>query len=188
MCISTSARQPAPSPGSMAWWKRQTCKPPRDKRKIELARLPNRWGNVRPLASRSMMAHRKNGLLHDQTAGRTGNEHTSLRADFAKTTRSLARNPSASDHGRRLVSDVFDLEALRGMAADYRRRAATAANAEQRARHGSLAEYCEQLAAAIAQRPKGLAARCADALRRGARAAQAWTGRHQVGPEGATEP
>ena len=80
-----------------------------------------------------MMAHRKNGLLHDQTAGRTGNEHTSLRADFTKTTRSLARNPSASDHGRRLVSGVFDLEALRGMAADIhvsKRRPAPGARVE----------------------------------------------------------
>jgi hypothetical protein len=70
------------------------------------------------------------------------------------------------------------------MAANYRRRAETATTAEQRTRHRSLAEYCEQLAMAL--RPRGLATRCADALRRCARAAKARTGRSWQG-EGVRE-
>ena len=67
---------------------------------------------------------------------------------------------------------MIDPEALFTLAADYRGRAETAATAVQRARHISFAEYCEQLATAVALRPKGLAARCVDAFRRRMRVAK----------------
>jgi hypothetical protein len=72
---------------------------------------------------------------------------------------------------------VFNPQTLRDMAADYRSRAETATNVEQRARHISFADHCEQLAMATALRPKGLATRCADVLRRWARAAKPVTQR-----------
>lgn len=65
-----------------------------------------------------------------------------------------------------------DSEALRRLAADYRDRATTTANMAQRARHMSLAEHCEQLAAAMALRPRGLPARCAETVRRYAHTAK----------------
>jgi hypothetical protein len=71
-----------------------------------------------------------------------------------------------------LAGDVFDPETLLRLAADYRARAETAANLEQRVRHVSLADYCEQLATAIALRPKGLPARVVDAVCRRLRAAK----------------
>jgi hypothetical protein len=94
---------------------------------------------------------------------------------------SSARNPWALDCGRSLGDNVFNPQTLRDMAADYRSRAETATNVEQRARHVSFADHCEQLAMAMALRPRGLATRCADALRRCARAAKARTGRSWQG-------
>jgi hypothetical protein len=61
---------------------------------------------------------------------------------------------------------MSDHESLRRLAANYRERSAVTINIIQRSRHLALAEHCEQLAAAMAPRPKRMATRLASALLR----------------------